>query len=186
MITRNDSKFQEARGLLQDFGIDLVQARIERVEIQAEDVERVAVYSALEAAKHVEGPIIVEDDGLAIEALNGFPGPYSSFVFQTLGLECILRLMKGLQNRSAVFKSSLVFIEEATGVPRIFTSVTAGFISEQVRGTRGFGYDPLFVPSEGDGRTFAEMTSEEKNLVSHRSKTMRAFGLWSQCQGHFS
>ncbi|MCX6656102.1 MAG: non-canonical purine NTP pyrophosphatase, partial [Candidatus Bathyarchaeota archaeon] len=60
----------------------------------------------------------------------------------------------------------------------IFRGVVDGEIAQSIRGTHGFGYDPIFIPSEGDGRTFGEMKDAEKNAISHRARAFRALAEW--------
>lgn len=176
MVTGNRHKFLEAKLILAEFQVNLVQVDVEKVEIQAEDLKEVARFSAENAAHRLGGTLIVEDAGLFIHHLKGFPGPYSSYVLRTVGLEGILRLMEGAPDRGAYFKSAVAFCGRVRGTVEIFTGVVEGRISEERRGKGGFGYDPIFIPSEGDGRTFAEMSPLEKNLLSHRGRALRKFG----------
>ncbi|RJS89056.1 XTP/dITP diphosphatase [Candidatus Bathyarchaeota archaeon] len=178
MVTGNRHKFLEARLILAEFQVDLLQVDAKRLEIQAEDVEEVARFSAEDAARRLGGPLIVEDAGLFIHHLGGFPGPYSSYVLRTIGLEGVLRLMKGASDRRAHFKSAIAFCEAPGRTPRVFTGVVEGVISKERRGEKGFGYDPIFIPLEGDGRTFAEMETEEKGRLSHRGRALRKFAEW--------
>ena len=178
MITSNHHKFNEAKHILSEFGIQLVRVDVRRVEIQAENVEEIARYSIETAAASIGGPAITEDAGLSIRHLNGFPGPYSSYVLSKIGLQGILRLMEGISDREAHFMSAIAFCESTSKPVRVFNAIAEGTISRETRGTHGFGYDPIFIPSEGDGRTFAEMKLEEKNQLSHRAKALKEFGRW--------
>lgn len=178
MITTNQGKFLEARKVLSEMGISLFQVNTRRLEIQADGLSEIAKFSAEEAAKSLEEPIIVEDAGLFIEQLGGFPGPYSSYVLSTLGLEGILQLMDGKVNRAAHFESAVAFCESRVQTAKVFTGLTNGKIATEKRGANGFGYDPIFIPLDGDTRTFGEMNSEEKNRLSHRAKAMKEFGEW--------
>jgi len=105
--------------------------------------------------------------------LGGFPGTYSAYVFGTLGCEGILRLIEGQEDRSARFISSIAYVEPDSEV-RVFTGIVSGSISHEMRGSGGFGYDPIFVP-DGHDRTFAEL-GDEKNQLSHRYLALRKFG----------
>jgi XTP/dITP diphosphohydrolase len=122
-------------------------------------------------------PVFVEDAGLFVEALNGFPGPYSKYVYNTVGVKGILKLMKNVENRKAYFMSVVAF-GSPDEQPTCFIGKVNGTLSLQEMGTSGFGYDPIFVPSKGDGRTFAKMTTTEKNGYSHRTEALRKFALW--------
>jgi len=84
--------------------------------------------------------------------------------------------MEGVEGRSASFQSAVTF--KHGDETRCFRGVVLGKIAHRIRGTRGFGYDPIFIPDEGDGRTFGEMTSEEKNAISHRARVFRSLGEW--------
>jgi XTP/dITP diphosphohydrolase len=180
-VTSNIHKFQEARRVLSEYKIATAKLKVEAVEIQDDSLENIAKASALDAVKNCGLPIFVEDAGLFVEALHGFPGPYSRYVYDTVGVEGILKLMQNIENRGAYFMSVIAFgsTEEQ---PVCFVGKVEGKISLQERGTAGFGYDPIFVPLEGDGRTFAEMTTAEKNMYSHRAEALRRFAEWySSC-----
>ena len=140
-------------------------------------LENIAKFSALDAVRNCGLPVFVEDAGLFIEALGGFPGPYSKYVYHTVGLGGILKLMKDVTNRSAHFKSVVAFATPDEE-PICFVGKVEGKISLQEQGASGFGYDPIFMPLEGEGRTFAEMTAKEKNRYSHRGNALRKFGEW--------
>jgi XTP/dITP diphosphohydrolase len=85
--------------------------------------------------------------------------------------------MAGEVDRRAEFRSAVGYCEPG-GRPEIFSGVVEGTISLEVRGSLGFGFDPIFSPREGDGRTFAEMSTSEKNNFSHRAKAIEAFFRW--------
>jgi XTP/dITP diphosphohydrolase len=180
-VTSNIHKFQEARRVLSEYNIATAKLRVEAVEIQDDSLENIAKYSVRNAVKNCGLPVFVEDAGLFVEALNGFPGPYSRYVYDTLGLDGILKLMKNVANRGAYFMSVIAFGSPKEH-PVCFFGKVEGKISLQKRGTAGFGYDPIFIPLEGDGRTFAEMTTAEKNRFSHRAEALKKFAEWySRC-----
>ena len=176
-VTSNIHKFQEARRVLSDYKIATAKLRVEAIEIQDDKTENIAKASAIDAVNNSGLPIFVEDAGIFIEALNGFPGPYSSYVYRTVGTKGILKLMKGIKNRNAYFQAVIAF-SSPEEQPTCFHGKVKGKISLQERGTSGFGYDPIFEPSKGDGRTFAEMTAKEKNQFSHRAEALRKFAEW--------
>jgi len=175
--TSNIHKFNEARLLLSEFGIAVAMLKVKMVEIQDNSIENIAVASAFDAVKKCRLPIIVEDAGLFIRALNNFPGPYSSYVFQVIGTNGILRLMKDIDERDAYFHSVVVFCKPREK-PIMFHGKVEGKIVQEERGGSGFGFDPIFAPLKGDGRTFAEMEIEEKNRFSHRAEAFRLFAEW--------
>jgi XTP/dITP diphosphohydrolase len=121
-------------------------------------------------------PIFVEDSGLFIHHLNGFPGPYSSYVFETLGVDGVLKLMEEAKSRKAEFRSSVAFGVNGKWAAG-FSSATEGTIQLSPRGTKGFGFDPIFVPM-WTTKTFAEMELKEKTVYSHRAKAVSKLALW--------
>lgn len=176
-VTRNRHKFEEAFNILLPMGIRLKQAPIERIEIQSEDLSEIALIGAKNAVEVLKKPLVVEDAGLFIKSLNGFPGPYSSYVYKTIGVDGILKLMENVNDRSAYFKSAVAFCSPG-GKCRVFVGEVHGEIALEARGSGGFGFDPIFIPYESDGRTFAEMSISEKSLLSHRARAFREFGRW--------
>lgn len=175
-VTGNVHKFEEASRILLEFDITIKRSRIRRIEIQSDSLEEIARVGSLDAAKRLGKTTIVEDAGLFVEALKGFPGPYSSYVLGTIGLEGILKLMEGIENRRATFRSVVAFADPAENV-KTFEGIVQGSITDRPRGLSGFGFDPIFIP-EGHMRTFAEMSLEDKNKLSHRSFAFRAFASW--------
>lgn len=175
-ITGNKGKFVEAQTLLREFGIEVEQADLDISEPQADTLEEVVEKCAREALKIVERSFIIEDSGLFVKALNGFPGVYSSYVYRKIGCEGILKLLGGSVDRSAYFMTALAY-GEPRGEIRLFTGRVEGTIAEETRGKGGFGYDPIFIPL-GSNLTFAEMSVEEKNMFSHRARALRAFASW--------
>ena len=147
------------------------------IEPQSDGIEEVTISKMKQALMMVEGEIneetalSVEDAGLFIESLGGFPGPYSSYVEEKIGLDGILRVMEGEGDRRAEFRAVVAF--HHLGNTHIFRGVCKGAISLDKRGEGGFGYDPIFVPSASDGRTCAEMTAVEKSSISHRGEALK-------------
>ena len=173
--TNNLHKVEEANAILKDCGYTVVPTNAPKLEIQSEDLVEIAVYAAVTAYSMLREPVVVEDAGLFIEALNGFPGPYSSYVYKTIGVHGILKLLKDIENRKAYFES-IVALAHASGVV-VFRGRVQGMIAESARGTHGFGFDPIFIP-EGSTKTFAEMNIEEKNMYSHRARAFRRLCEW--------
>ncbi len=175
LVTGNKHKYEEAKRIFNDTDIDLLMAPLGKFEIQSDDLKAIAWKAALHAYKILRTPIVVDDSGIFIDALNGFPGVYSSYVFRTLGNNGILKLMTGIKNRRACFKTSLAVI-----VPPLDTIIedeVCGEIAEKPVGTLGFGFDPIFIP-EGEKRTFAQMDIDEKNRYSHRARAFRRLVKW--------
>jgi XTP/dITP diphosphohydrolase len=170
-------KFLEARETAAALGVRLVRLSGWKREIQSDDIREIASDAALEIASSTGLKVVTEDSGLFIDALNGFPGPYSSYVFRKLGLKGILKLLEGVEARSAQFRSVVAF-SDAGGRPLCFEGKVKGTIAQEIRGSAGFGYDPIFIPASSDGRTFGEMTRMEKNTYSHRAKAFTQFAAW--------
>ncbi len=125
--------------------------------------------------------VIVEDSGLFVKPLGGFPGPFSSYVLKTIGLRGVLRLMRGFRNRSAYFQAA-VALSSPRLRPATFTGYVYGRISPRVSGTQGFGYDPIFIRN-GATRTLAQMGDEYKNRYSHRAVAMEKLAKWCLKKG---
>ncbi len=177
-VTGNIHKFNEACQVFGTFGISTVMMkRINVVEAQFETIEEIAERSALEAVQKTHLPVFVEDAGLFIKALNGFPGPYSSYVFRTIGNKAILKLMHRLRNRNATFRSAIAYSEPRMKKAIVFVGKVDGELLKKERGARGFGFDPIFQPNFAS-KSFAEMTLEEKNQQSHRALALRKFAKW--------
>ncbi len=178
LVTGNTHKFNEARRVLCQYKIATAMLRkIDAVEIQDDSLENVAKASAVDAVRKCNLPIIVEDAGLFIEALKGFPGPYSSYVYRTIGNEGVLKLLEIMPDRNAAFKSVVAYLEPAMNEPICFGGEVKGQIVKEKRGRQGFGFDPIFSPS-GSSKTFAEMSVREKNEYSHRAFAFREFAEW--------
>ena len=142
-----------------------------KLEIQSDSLEKIAKYAAEQAARKHKRLVVVEDSGLFVEALDGFPGPYSSYVHATIGCEGILRLMRNENRRYAYFQASLALAAARKSV-QSFSGKVYGTISRQILGKSGFGFDPIFIP-EGTQATFAQGGTEFKMRYSHRSKAFR-------------
>ncbi len=176
-LTKNDNKIKEANEVLLEYGIKLtaVPENIQKLEIQDERVENVALYAAKTAYKKLKRTFVVEDDGLFIKALNNFPGPYTAYALKSIGIKGILKLMKNIENREAYFQSAVVL--QLSGRFFLFTKKVNGMISLTPKGNAGFGFDPIFIPS-GYEKTYAEMDLKEKSVISHRAgafKEMASF-----------
>jgi XTP/dITP diphosphohydrolase len=141
-------------------------------EYRYEDIRVIAREKALYAYGMVGRPLIVDDTGFFIPALNGFPGACAAFVMKTLGNEGILRLMEGKEDHTSWFETAIAYTDGKV------TETFVGRISGQVvlpRGSEGFGYDPIF---EWDGRTLAELSIGEKSRISHRGRALEDFREW--------
>lgn len=174
--TSNDHKFMEARLVLGEFGLSPRRLRSKGTEIQSADVSEIARTAALQSFRAHRRNIFVEDTGLYVDALGGFPGPYASQAFGTIGPAGILRLLAGRRDRSAEFRSAVAYVDRRAR-PRVFLGRLRGTIAATSRGTWGFGFDPIFIP-EGGFLTLAELSLAEKCSVSHRGAALRGLGKW--------
>jgi XTP/dITP diphosphohydrolase len=178
--TGNVNKFNEARRVLAEYDTAVGMLRVKAAEIQSADLKEIAQTSAQDAFKRCRLPIIVEDAGLFIEALRGFPGPYAAYAYKTIGNNGLLKLMENVEDSKATFQSVIAYCDSYSGAPVCFKGEAAGKITNKERrgnGKSGFGFDPIFQPS-GSAKAFAEMTIEEKNGFSHRAKAIRKFAEW--------
>jgi XTP/dITP diphosphohydrolase len=178
--TGNINKFNEARSILSPLGFAVGMLRVKGDEIQSESLKEIAKTSAVNAYELSRLPIFIEDAGLFIEALEGFPGPYAAYVYKTIHNSGILKLMKSLRDRRAKFSSVVAYCDETNREPYCFEGESEGEITTTERKPQGkavFGYDPIFQPN-GSTKSFAEMTIEEKNCFSHRSKAIGKFAEW--------
>ena len=173
--TGNPNKVKEAEIILKDLeGIKIEAINLPYPEIQG-TLEEVAEFGVKYHYSKIKKPVFVEDSGFFIEVLKGFPGTYSRYVQETIGNEGILKLMEDFkgEERRAYFKSVVGYCDE-DGV-KLFKGVVRGWVSQEIRSKGyGFAYDSIFIP-EGEERTFAEMTREEKSKISHRKRALDNF-----------
>ena len=178
--TGNINKFNEARSILSPYGLAVALLRVKGYEIQSDSLKEIAQTSAINAYKQSNLPIFVEDAGLFIDALSGFPGPYAAYVYKKIHNSGVLRLMKDVKDRRAKFRSVVAYCDETMCEPRCFEGESKGEITltERKQSEKAaFGFDPIFQPA-GSSMSFAEMTIEEKNAFSHRAKAVRKFAEW--------
>ncbi len=172
MVTSNKGKAKEVAAF---FGgsVEVVYVALEIPEHRSDDVGEIARGKAQYAYERLKTPLLVDDTGLFIDALSGFPGPYAAYVLHSIGNAGILKLMEGKTDRTARFITGIAFADER-GV-HVFKGTIEGRITDAPRGTGGFGYDPIF---EIGGTTLAELPLEEKSIMSHRARALAAFHDW--------
>ena len=171
-VTGNEGKAREASRLL---GREVAASPLDLPEIQSLDFAAVARAKALAAARLLGGPVLVEDSGLALAAWNGFPGPLTRWLVDSVGEAGVARMLDLYPDRSAEAVSALGLARPGDGEADVVVAVgrVAGSVAPAPRGSNGFGWDVLFVPA-GETRTFAEMTLEEKERDSHRTRAFRS------------
>jgi len=173
-ITGNKGKVLEANKKFSNFNIQVIQKNLGYPEIQTDSLEEVVKFGVKRIQKKFNQPFILEDAGLFIDALDGFPGVYSAYVFYRIGCPGILKLLADVDdNRKATFRSVFGYCEPGKK-PKLFIGESKGSISKKPVGEHGFGYDPIFIPY-GENKTFAQMETEEKNQFSHRGKSLEKF-----------
>jgi len=178
--TGNINKFNEARSILSSYGFAVAMLRLKGNEIQNDNLKEIAQISAVNAFKRSRLPIFVEDAGLFIDALSGFPGPYAAYVYKTIHNSGILKLMENVVDRHAKFQSVIAYCDQSLREPKCFDGESSGEITTtelKPREKLVFGFDPIFQPV-GSTKSFAEMTVEEKNGFSHRAMAIRKFAEW--------
>jgi XTP/dITP diphosphohydrolase len=172
-ITSNNGKLEEAKKKFVDLDINIIQKDLGYPEIQADSLEEVAMFGANYIKNRFDKPFMLEDAGLFIDVLKGFPGVFSAYVYHSIGLSGVLELLKDKVDRKATFRSVYAYVEP-NKKPLLFIGQCNGVISEEKLGDQGFGYDPIFIP-QGSSRTFAQMQTNEKNKISHRGDSLNKF-----------
>jgi XTP/dITP diphosphohydrolase len=174
-MTQNQHKLTELKPLFERFGVSFETTSVEKFEIRADDVEAVAHEAAITAYDALKRPVVLDDTGLFVDTLNGFPGTYSGYVLKAIGNAGILRLMNNIDERTAKFVTAVGYADGDTILT--FVGVMPGNIARTPAGETGFGYDPIFVP-QGETRTYAQLSLSEKVNISHRTKAFRKFLNW--------
>lgn len=172
VVTGNKNKAAEVAAFFSGI-TEVTHVAFDCIEPQADSVEEIARAKAEQAYAALGVPLIVDDTGLFIDALSGFPGPFAAYVQDTIGNTGVLRLMDGREMRSAHFATAVAYAD-ANGI-RVFSGRVDGMITTAERGTEGFGYDPIFAVG---AKTLAEMSMTEKNNLSHRARALAAFRDW--------
>lgn len=173
--TGNAGKLKEVQAKFSPLGFEVEQLVDEYPEIQADTLEEVVANGLRWLWGRHKMPIIIDDSGLFIETLSGFPGVYSAYVFKTLGCDGVLKQMEGLDNRRAEFRCCAGYVDASNRII-LKTGHSQGSIIHETRGTGGFGYDPIFMPYEYN-QTFAEIDIISKNKISHRGRAFEKLAI---------
>jgi XTP/dITP diphosphohydrolase len=171
--TSNENKFQETERILSNLGVKINLFKTTLEEIQSNDLNDIAKKKTINAFKLVQKPVIIEDDGLFIDSLGGFPGPYSSYAYDTIGNKGIMNLLENSVVRDAKFVSIIAYLDSANDV-KLFESSIPGKIASTIE-KGGWGYDPIFIP-DGESKTYANVSDKDK--FSHRSASLTKFSSW--------
>ncbi|MEM1057178.1 MAG: RdgB/HAM1 family non-canonical purine NTP pyrophosphatase [Bacteroidota bacterium] len=185
LATRNAGKVAELRDRLAALGTEVVSAAevdgAPEVDEDRDTLRGNAEKKARALYLHTGLAALADDTGLEVDALDGAPGVFSA---RFAGHEAddaanrahLLVRLGAVTDRDARFRTVLAFVDSSG--TQFFDGVCEGTILREERGEGGFGYDALFVPADGDGRTFAEMDKFEKNTISHRGRALDAFAAW--------
>jgi XTP/dITP diphosphohydrolase len=179
VATNNLNKLYEYRLLLKDSGYEVMSLKdigfMGDIEETGSTFSENAVEKALAVAKFTKYPVIADDSGLCVNALDGFPGIYSRRFMEdqpyTVKNQEIINRLKEYSDKTAKFVASIALVNYER-FPQVFVGEVKGIIIDESRGDNGFGYDPIFYVPSLD-KTLAEASDEEKNSVSHRANALR-------------
>jgi XTP/dITP diphosphohydrolase len=183
LASNNKNKLKEIEAKLQPLGMNVISQKEAGYEIEVEETGKTFKENAILKAEAIfalsKKPVIADDSGLEVDFLNGEPGVYSARyagenATDREKIDKILNLMKDVDDytkRTARFKCAICYIDEK-GEKHIFEQACEGVIAKELHGNNGFGYDPIFM--FGD-KSFAEISKEEKNEISHRGKAIKEF-----------
>lgn len=175
LASNNKNKLREIKEILSPLGFEVISQREAGADIEAEEngvtFEENAAIKAHAIYDMLHCPVIADDSGLSVDALDGAPGVYSArYAPEGKWCEKLISEMKDIPDdkRGASFVCAICYIDN-NGAEHFFRGECKGKIGYEERGTNGFGYDPVFMVGE---RTFAEISSEEKNKISHRANAL--------------
>jgi len=170
-VTGNANKLRETRTILlaRLQGFDLQSRDLDIPELRGTTAD-VSREKCRTAAKLIDGPCITEDTALCFEALGGLPGPYIKWFFKSIGHDGLNRMLDGFPTRAATAVCTFAYSAGPGTEPILFEGRTEGRIVP-ARGDGQFGWDPIFQPV-GKVQTYAEMTAEDKNGISHRYRAL--------------
>ena len=181
LATNNKNKLKEVRSILSPhgvvvYGINDLNLKVDDVEENGSTYAENAMIKAKSLQKVTDLPIIADDSGIEIEALDNGPGIFSARYVNNFGnyqttMEHIISKVKEKNNNRAKFYCDIVLLNYDIK-PHIFEGIVDGHISDKILGTTGFGYDPIFI-CDATGKTYAEMGEKEKNKYSHRALALK-------------
>jgi len=176
-VTGNKKKLEEVKQILGKDGsmipYEITNQKIDLPELQGDAIE-IAKEKCILAAKKVKGAVFIEDTSLCFNALNGMPGPYIKWFLDSCGHVGLNKMLDGFEDRSAYAQTIIAYTTGPDDEVFVFDGRTDGNIVT-ARGPLDFGWDPVFAPTEGEGKTYAEMTKEFKNMISHRGRAFEKF-----------
>jgi XTP/dITP diphosphohydrolase len=167
-VTGNKGKMNEVAALFSQKGHAVEQLDEDCPEMQADTLEEVVEAALAWLWERHRASMMIDDSGLFVKNLKGFPGVYSAYAYKTLGCPGLIKLMNGVNDRAAEFRCCAGFVDSGGNIT-MRTGACPGQLIGDMRGSGGFGFDPIFMP-EGYYKTFAELPLDEKNRISHRGK----------------
>ncbi len=166
-VTGNEFKARETEEIL---NIDLEISKVELDEVQDLDLEKVALHKLNQAYEILKKPVMIDDVSFEVGVWNNFPGPLIKWMLKAGdGPSLLLKLLENEKDRAARARLAIGFHDGKK--PQLFFGEVAGVVASEIRGDNGFGWDRVFIP-EGHNQTFAEMTPDLKNSISHRAKAL--------------
>ncbi|WP_028951078.1 RdgB/HAM1 family non-canonical purine NTP pyrophosphatase [Sulfurihydrogenibium subterraneum] len=190
VATTNEGKLREIKSILSDLDVELLSLKdvdnIIEVEEDKETFLENAIKKATTYASFYKIPVIAEDAGLEVDALEGYPSVYSARFYsieyggkledESLSKDernnlKLLKLLENKENRKGRYKTVVVYYDSDKGIGIWTEGVCEGEIAQKPQGSGGFGYDPIFIP-QGYNQTMAQLPPEEKNKISHRGKAL--------------
>lgn len=166
-ITGNAHK---ARSIAKHLTFPVQHQKLDLVEIQSLDLREVIIHKAKEGYNQIKKPVLVEDTSLVFRSLGRLPGPFIKWFWEEIGNEGLCQLLDPYSDRFAEVTNALG-LYDGTQL-RIFTETARGTVAEQPRGNNAFGWNPIFIP-EGFEKTWAELTDEEREPFSARTKVVK-------------
>jgi len=180
-VTGNARKLAEVQKILADgeekVPFAVTSRKIDLPELQGASGEEIAVEKCKLAAEEVKGAVMCEDTSLCFNGLKGLPGPYIKWFLEKLGCDGLDKLLAGFEDKTAYAQCIFTVCAGPGCEVHVFDGRTQGKIVPP-RGPAGFGWDPVFEPDESGGLTFAEMTKEAKNVISHRGRALDQLRSW--------
>ena len=185
IASNNEGKIREYKDIFEPYGFQVTSQGEEGIRLEVQETGSTFEENAVLKARAIHDVarccVISDDSGLEVEALGGEPGLYSA---RYKGLEteherrlAVLQGLEGSDNRRARFVTCICFIDD-TGKEHLFTGIWNGEIALREEGTNGFGYDPIFISEDGNGRTTASLPLSFKETYSHRARAVRRLITW--------
>lgn len=177
-VTGNKKKLEEVQRILSvddgEMPFELTNKKLDLPELQGNDPAEIAIEKCKLAAEEIQGPVFTEDTSLCFNALNGMPGVYIKWFLDKCGHSGLNKMLDGFEDRSAYAQTIIAYTAGVGEEVHIFDGRTDGNIVNP-RGPLDFGWDPIFEPIEGKGKTYAEMEKDAKNAISHRGRSFAKF-----------